>query len=501
MTKPNVLFIMCDQLRVDAIAALGNSVVRTPNFDRLVRRGISFSNGYSSCPVCIPARYTIRTGCEPYTTGVYKNGMPNLAQGQVKDMEKRCGKYLAKTMGEAGYRTFGIGKFHTTPWDEDVGYEVQLHSEELYGTEDQRARDSYASFIAREHPEFDFIEQLHGERTEMYYMPQMSPLPAEITVEAWTADCAVKQLLVEDSRPYFGFVSFIGPHPPCAPPIPYNRMYNPDIISNPVRGDLSVDHMDEHLSWMNYLIWADDINDFQARVLKARYYGEVSYIDSCLGKILDAVEARDDADNTLICFFSDHGDHLGDHSAWQKESFFESSCNIPFLLSWPEKLEKNVQRDDLVCLSDLFAIATKAAGALQVRDGIDVLGSLTEKTVGREYMFGFYEIPGERYFKIMVRGKEWKYIFMANGGREQLFNIEKDPYELTQLTDKEPNITEHMRRVAINELKKHISTQRALGIDGDSLLKFEFKARPYQRIHQFDSSKGISDFIVNGRDN
>ena len=89
-----------------------------------------------------------------------------------------------------------------------------------------------------------------------------------------------------------------------------------------------MDHADEQIPWMNYLIWADDINDMQARALKARYYGEISFIDQCLGRILDSVESRTDAENTLICFFSDHGDHLGDHHAWQKERFFEASCHV-----------------------------------------------------------------------------------------------------------------------------------------------------------------------------
>ena len=83
---------------------------------------------------------------------------------------------------------------------------------------------------------------------------------------------------------------------------------------------------------MNYLIWADELNDFAARNVKSRYYGEITYIDTCIGRILDAVEAREDSENTLICFSSDHGDHLGDHHAWQKESYFEQSCHIPFLL-------------------------------------------------------------------------------------------------------------------------------------------------------------------------
>jgi len=72
-TRPNILYLMCDQFRFDCIAALGNSKIRTPNIDRLVARGISFTNSYSTCPVCVPARYTVRTGREPSITGCYTN--------------------------------------------------------------------------------------------------------------------------------------------------------------------------------------------------------------------------------------------------------------------------------------------------------------------------------------------------------------------------------------------------------------------------------------------
>jgi arylsulfatase len=493
MSKPNILFIMCDQLRADAIAALGNRVVRTPNMDRLVGRGLTFTNAYSSCPVCVPARYTIRTGCEPYNIAIYQNMAQKPVEGQAASMEERCGSYLATTLTQLGYRTFGIGKFHSEPWDEDLGYEVQMHSEELLGPR-QRKQDAYAKFIAKQHPAFSFIEQLHGERTEMYYMPQMSPLPAEITVEGWASDRAVEQINKKDDRPYFGFISFVGPHPPCAPPIPYNRMYNPDIIPNPIKGNKETDHMDEQIPWMNYLIWAEDINDSHARVLKARYYGEVSYIDQCLGKILDAVDAREDADNTVICFFSDHGDHLGDHNAWQKESFFDASAKVPFLISWPDQLEKNLYRNDLVCLTDLFGIATRAAGSAEIRDGVDILSVIKGEKAPREHLFGYHGIPGTLHFKIMVRDKEWKYIYMANGGLEQLFNMEEDPNELHQMAYKRPDITGFMRNVAIQQINSQIGLNPAL--DENRLRCFEFVQRPLTRIRQFDYSRGIDDFIV-----
>ena len=495
--QPNVLFVMCDQLRADAIAALGNSEVWTPNMDRLVRRGAAFPQAYTTCPVCVAARYTIRTGCEPPTTGIYSNSRPDLVSGQPRGMEERCGRYLARTMRDRGYRTFGIGKFHTAPWNEDVGFDVQLHSEEMYGTPEQRRADGYAGFIGRKHPAYDWIEALMGERTEMYYMPQMSPLPADLTVEAWAADRAVEQISRGGDRPFFGFLSFVGPHPPLAPPLPFNRIYDPDRMPNPVRGDRTTDHMDEQIPWMNHAIWAEDINDSHARCLRARYYGEVTYIDWCLGRVLDAVESRHDADNTLICFFSDHGDHLGDHSAWQKESYFEASCRIPFLLSWPRRIARSGIRDDLVCLTDLFGVATGAAGTTEVREGVDVLGVLAGRATGRDRLVAAYGEPGTRHFKVMVRQRQWKYIYFSNGAGQQLFDLIADPNEISNLASRNPGRVAEMRRAAREWLARP-NANRALS--GDDLRGFPFEPLPRQRIHQFDTSRGAFGFPNHPRD-
>ena len=491
--RPDILFVMTDQQRFETIAALGNSHIYTPSLDRLVRRGVTFTQAYSSCPVCVPARYTIRTGCEPPTTGVYTNGRASLVEGQPEAMQERCGKYLARAMADLGYRTFGIGKFH----GEEAGFDVQLHSEENFGSPEGRARDSYASFIAKEHPEYDWIEGLHGERSEMYYMPQRSTLPADLTVEAWAADRAIEQIRKASDSPYYGFVSFIGPHPPLAPPIPFNRMYDPDRMPNPVKGDIEIDHMDELIPWMNYCVFAEDVGDPLARTLKARYYGEISYIDHCLGRILDVVEGRPDADNTLICFFTDHGDHLGDHHAWQKESFFEASSHIPFLLSWPKRLPRDVKRSELVGLGDLFGIATSAAGRADLREGIDVIGLLEGRAKPRERFIGYYGLPGTARFKVMVRESDWKYIFIANGGREQLFNVKEDPDELKQRIDDQPDVALRLRRAAVEACSAR-NVNRAL--DGGALRKLPFEPFGRQRIYQFDKSKGVTGFPQNPGD-
>src|SRR5712691_4917707 len=97
-TRPDILFIMTDQQRFDTIAALGNSHIYTPTIDRLVRRGIAFSNAYATCPVCVAARYTIRTGCEPPKTRVFTNAKANAVAGQAVEMQARCGPDLGRTM-------------------------------------------------------------------------------------------------------------------------------------------------------------------------------------------------------------------------------------------------------------------------------------------------------------------------------------------------------------------------------------------------------------------
>src|SRR5256885_5706446 len=109
-TRPDILFVMTDQQRFDTIAALGNADIYTPNMDRLVRRGITFSNAYATCPVCVAARYTIRTGCEPATTRVFTNAKANAVAGPSGGEEGRCGGRPGRRRRWRGVRNFLVGK-------------------------------------------------------------------------------------------------------------------------------------------------------------------------------------------------------------------------------------------------------------------------------------------------------------------------------------------------------------------------------------------------------
>jgi len=406
-------------------------------------------------------------------------------------MEARCGPYLGRVMSQLGYRTFGIGKFHTHPWNEDVGYETLWRSEETYHPA-KRQGDDYALWLAREHPEFDFLEQPMGERSEMYYLPQRSALPAELGAEWWADDRAVAEIAESDDlRPFFGFVSFVGPHPPLAPPIPFNRMYNPDRMPELDLGSIEEDHLDEEIPYMRYAVWADAINPELAKIVKARYYGEISYLDHCLGQILDAIEARPSSENILVCFFSDHGDLLGDHHGWQKQNFFDAACRFPLLLSWPATLPGDTVRTELISLADLFGIATSAAGGCELREGIDVLKMLRGECAPREYLVGMVEIPGSQDFKVMVVTDEWKYIFMANGGREQLFNRKRDPNEVSNCVSASSETKDDLYALAVKACGVRGATD---ALNGDKLRVFPFRKRPPARIYQFDRSHGVLGF-------
>jgi choline-sulfatase len=268
-------------------------------------------------------------------------------------------------------------------------------------------------------------------------------------------------------------------------------MFDPDAMPEPVLGDPVIDKADDYLAWMNHAIYAEDISPPQARQLRARYAGAISFIDECIGRILDSVDARGDAANTLICFFADHGDHLGDHGAWQKESFFEASCRIPMLVSWPRRWPGGQRWTAPVTLTDLFALATSAAqGRAELRDGCDLTRSLDTGVSERRRCFGLFGEPGTRYFKAMVREGDWKYIWLANGGREFLFNLAEDPSESRCYAAKEPTTMRSMRATLISQIAARELTLPALK-DGE-LCSMPFEIFPRERIKQF--ARGITDF-------
>lgn len=482
--QPNVLFVMTDQQRFDTIAALGHSHVYTPNHDRLVERGVSFTNAYSSSPICVPARHNVRTGCDPIDNGYIGND-----KRHAEHLEETCGPFLARTMSNLGYRTFGIGKFHAHPHGIDLGYDRRLTG------------DDYAEWL-------DGDASLDGGRSgPMNMLPQTGQLPPEDRKMSWIADRAVEELERDGADPFFGLVSFSKPHPPWNPSPPFDDLYDPDIFPDPIREDRDLDHADEKMPAQNYHFWRsrdDDTGASTIRTIRSHYYGLVTQVDRELGRILDTVEAREDAENTLICFFSDHGELLGDHHGWGKSSFFEASTRVPFLLSWPAELPADERSNDLVSLTDLFGIATRAAGSPELRDGSDVIGSVLGDAEPQERLFGYHETPRKTShftippnFTMMVREGDWKYVYAANGGREQLFDVASNPRETEQRLDDRPDVADRLRRAAVERLEERGAEEH---LDGDSLKEHSFRQLEMGRYNAGAYPESPSDALEESKE-
>lgn len=417
--KPNILLIMCDQLRYDCITS---PKVRTPNIDRLRRKGVMFTNAYSQTPVCIPARHSLISGQNAFEIGLSENA------AKVKEI-----KYpLPKMVRDMGYYTCAIGKMHFIPTREHFGFDHMYLSEEIPSHIED---DEYLKFLRSKG--YLHVKEPHGKRSETYYVPQVSELPEEIHTTAWTANTTIDVITRNRNRPFFVFTSFIKPHPPFDPCFPYNNMYKPEDMSLPICEDDIIDDM--ILIQNGYKVnGIDKLTDCDKKKIIAYYYASVTQVDTYIGKILDCLEDHNLVDNTMVILTSDHGEMLGNHNGYGKRTYYEESAKIPYIISFPGKFKEDAEINSFVILQDIYAtILANAGGNIPPvscgRDLTNICRSGSGKV--RDTLYAQY--GSGKNFKCMVRWDNYKYIYMANGEREYLFDLENDPLELTPIYDEE----------------------------------------------------------------
>ncbi|MAG34966.1 MAG: hypothetical protein CL878_01750 [Dehalococcoidia bacterium] len=469
--RPNILLLMCDQLRADSLAYAGHPLVQTPNIDRLAASGVQFTRAYTESPVCVPARINALTGLHSWQVGISDNG----------PSPDHTVPTLGTLLTEQGYFTQAIGKMHFRPARNHRGFQRMWLSEEI---PTYRADDEFLQYLQDQG--YGHVKEPHGQRHELYYQPQVSVLPEEHHTTAWTADRTVDFIAQNRNRPFFCFTSFIKPHPPWDPPRPYASMYDPAAMPLPARHPSDREPADTHLLVQNHGKGVDNPDDDLVRLIRARYYGLISHIDRNVGKIIAALEEHGLAERTLIVFISDHGELLGDHYAWGKRSFYEGSARVPFLVSWPGHLPAGETCGHLVSGCNLlptFLTAAGAADAVPSNVTSQDLLHLCEDTAttGREVLIG--QFASGRQMKLMLRWDDWKYCYFANGGRQQLFNLRDDPHELTDqagnhselCTDAGDRLVQHFREGG---------NSGALDDSGDELLAYPFERLPLGQINR-----------------
>jgi len=378
---------------------------------------------------------------------------------------------------------------HFRPVRADHGFERLELSEEVPSAvaDDDFLTDLHAAG-------YEHIDDAQGVRHHMYYLPQPSQLPDELHTTTWTAQRTIDFLESRSAsdRPFFAFTSFINPHPPFDPTIPFASLHDPAALPAPARGE-----HDRETAWpmaraQTYGKWMENTGEPLSQAIKAAYYGCVSQIDFQVGRMLDALEQTGQREDTLVVFVSDHGELLGDHYQWGKRSFYDAAARIPFVLNWPGRLPAGEQRDQPLGLRDLAPTFLGLAGADSDRalDGADLLPvALGEDDAWRDITFG--ELFDDDRATFMAGDGRWKYAYAVNGGREVLFDQEADPDELVDRSG-DPAAGEQKARLrgALVEFFRREGLDRRL--DGDDL-----RAVPERDIHPGEVRGGIDS---QGRD-
>ncbi len=313
----NVLLLFTDQQRSDTIAALGNPIIQTPALDALAGDSTVFSRCYTPSPVCVPARLCMMQGTYPNRNGCNDN----------MDNFRYEGKTLYQRFTEQGYTTMGIGKMHF-PCDAYGlhGFAARKTQEELAAPQD----DYYKYLVQNGYTDvFDY----NGQRSEMYYIPQISRLPQQVHPTQWVGDQAVDFLRKQSSeQPFFLMTSFIHPHPPFAPPIPWNKLYRRNLPA-PFVPEESKELISYHNILQNqYKGLSVGIDEHLLGLLKGFYYACISFVDYQISRIIDMLKQRGFYENTIIVFSSDHGEMLGDYHCLGKRTMLDAACKVPLLI-------------------------------------------------------------------------------------------------------------------------------------------------------------------------
>lgn len=402
---PNVVILFADDLRYGTIRALGNHEVETPNLDRLASRGVSFTNacimGGTSGAVCIPSRAMLHSGMSLF------HAHDSIVQPDPQ--KTRPYTLLGRHFGQAGYRTFGTGKWHNQPalFSESFQSGKQIF---FGGMTDQEKVPVRPYDPAGKFPKS--TEQIAG----------------QIATELFT-DAAVEFMKeVNRQQPFFLYVAYTSPHDPRTAPEKFRRKYNPSRISLPPNFLPQHPFDNGELKVRDELLAPFPRTPDVIRRHIADYYACISHLDSEVGRILRALESNGQASNTIVVFAGDNGLALGQHGLMGKQSVYDHSVRVPLLISGPG-LPANRRRDDFAYLFDLYPTLCDLCG---VEKPASLEGrSLFANSPPPDSVFFAY-----RHLQRAVRTSEWKYIEYTVDGRstQQLFNVRNDPWEMNDIS-------------------------------------------------------------------
>jgi choline-sulfatase len=424
--KPNILFIIADDLTATAVSAYENQASSTPNIDQLASEGIQYTRTYCQFPVCGPSRASMMSGYYPHATETfgYVSGRENIGPDR---------KMWPQLFKDNGYYTARVSKiFHMgVPGDIEKGSN---------GTDDK------ASWIERfnsQGPEWT----AEGESELVQGNPfglkpkrggnVMTIVKADgddrVHSDGKTAEKASELIRAHKNEPFFLAVGFVRPHVPFVAPKSYFDPYPYQQVVLPPKVEGDWDGIPS--PGINYVTSVNaQMSVEQEKKAVAAYYASVAYMDAQVGKVLRTLEEEGLEDNTIVIFTSDHGFHLGEHRFWMKVSLHEESARVPMIIKVPGK--KPAVSHSLTELLDLYPTVAELAGLeipgqLQGKSLVKILDDPSHTV--RDMAFSVSVYRGTESF--LLRTDKWAYIQYeedVSGGME-LFDMQVDPQQYNNL--------------------------------------------------------------------
>lgn len=366
-TRLNVLFIAIDDLRPE-LGCYGTPIVKSPHIDRLAARGLVFARAYCQQAFCNPSRASLLTGRRPDTTGVhdlvvdFRTALPDVVT-------------LPQHFMQQGYHAQGLGKIYHNKKDDPASWSVPSWDAQLehsvYGPGGRRATAERQRAAREAGRPWRWEDGIKGPFSDA---PDVDD---EELPDGKTAARAVALLRELRDLPFFLAVGFHKPHLPFVAPRKYWDLYREEempLAANPEPGRNAVpcafhDWQAEARGYLG-IPEAGPMPEAQARTMIHGYYAALSYADSQVGRLLEALDANGLADRTVVILWGDHGWHLGDHGLWGKETAFERATRVPLIVAVPGQAAAGRTTDALVELVDVYPTLVDLCG-LPVPEGLE----------------------------------------------------------------------------------------------------------------------------------
>ncbi|ARN57402.1 sulfatase-like hydrolase/transferase [Sedimentisphaera salicampi] len=411
--------------------------VDTPHIDSIAKQGAIATSCYSSSPVCSPSRSSLQTGLYPQATAVKKNDIPMLSSV----------KTFAGVLQEKGYATTYLGKWHL-----DGNGKPQWDPKRNFGYQDNRYMYNRGHWkILKDTP--DGAEIVGKFKGEWNYKYDITKADEKSFTTDFLCDRTIQAIERDKDRPFCVMCSIPDPHGPNKVRSPYNKMFDKDKFEEP----RTMNTGKEVPGWVSKgKQWTDGYNEWQRNGL-AEYFGMVKCIDDNVGKILSFLKRTGLEENTIVIFTSDHGDLMGEHNRHNKGLPYETSARIPFVIKYPDKIKPgkiikkaNTNTDFAPTILSLMGFE----GELKGCHGEDISKDFTspEKIVDSERIV-YFRHAGEKWAAAV--SSRYKLV-LSTVDRPWLFDLEKDPDELTNFCNKEEyaEVSKRFKKALVEQMKK-----------------------------------------------